>query len=133
MSNPVKGTVTHEIDGETVELMLGMNEWCELEEELGMETTAILRRFQAMADEEKIDMKFFRVLFRGMLSSASPEVTHKDAGRIAATMGLINAFRLLGEVIMASIPSDAEGDDKQPKKQNRATRRKAAATGGATG
>lgn len=133
MSNPVKGTVTHEIDGKTVDLMLSMNEWCELEDELGMKTTDILKRFQMAADAEELDMRFFRSLFRAMLSSALPDITHRDAGRHAAEMGMVEAFELLGKVIMASMPDDAEGGDNRPGKPNRKTRRKALATGGATG
>lgn len=129
MSNPVKGTVSATIDDKAVSLSMGMNEWCELEDELGVDTSDILARFQGMAEAEKIEMRFFRSLFRAMLSSAHPDVTHAEAGKVAARMGMVGAFELLGRVLMASMPEadeTGEGADKQPGKPNRKARRAAA-------
>ncbi len=116
MSNPVKGTVTHEIDGKTITLRLGTNEWCELEEEHGKKTSEILADFAKAVDASILDMRFLRSLFRAAISAEQPEATVANAGELMSEIGLTEAATLIGRTIQAGMPEvpDQPGKPEKP-------------------
>lgn len=111
MSNVIKGTITCEIDGERLELLLATNEWCELEDELGKNTQQILSEFFAMAQIGALNMRLMRSLFRAALSQVKPGISLIQAGEIMSRIGLVEAAPLLGKVILASMPNQDDGGD----------------------
>jgi hypothetical protein len=104
MGNAIRGTVTCEIDGERLELLLATNEWCELEDEFGKTTDEILAEFFKDTEAQKLKMQFLRRLFLAALSSSKPEMTLEEAGTIMTRLGLVEAATLLGRTIVASLP-----------------------------
>jgi len=105
MGNAVKGTVSREIDGQTVEFTLGANEWCELESELGKKTGAILKDLAVVAQTEEVDFHLFRHLFRAALSYSRPDATLRDAGTMMSKLGLEASGLLIAEIVQAGMPS----------------------------
>lgn len=122
MTNSVRGVLTAEIDGKTVELCLAANEWCELEDEFGKTTGDILKDFVAMTEKEDLDMRFIRSMFRAALSYSSPEITHRDAGSIMQRHGIPECATLLGKAIMLSMPED-KGENAGKSKRTAAARK----------
>ncbi|MBY5689342.1 hypothetical protein [Rhizobium leguminosarum] len=114
MTNAVRGIVTAEIDGKTVTLCLSANQWCDLEEEHGKSTRHILGRFEEMAAEEDLDMRFLRSLFRAALSYSQPDVTLEQAGAIMQACGLVEAAKLVGQAAVLSMP-EVKGTAGKPK------------------
>lgn len=108
MSNEIRGTVTCEIGGERLELLLSTNEWCDLEDELGQTTDEILKSFFDMVAAQKLDMRKLRTLFRAALSSAKPGITTAEAGLIMTRIGLVEASKHLANTIVASLPKADE-------------------------
>lgn len=104
MTNTIRGTVSREIDGERYNFRLSANEWCELEDEFGKRTDELLKEFFAMVGAAQLDMRILRSYFRAAMSSDGGSVSHADAGRLMAAMGLTDAAALLGEVIVLSMP-----------------------------
>jgi hypothetical protein len=120
MGNQMRGTVSHEIGGERLELLLATNEWCDLEEELGKTTQEILTEFFAMAAKGDLNMRFMRSLFRAALSQARPSITLEQAGAIMSDIGLVATAPLLGKVILASMPRQEEAPPGKLKAPRRA-------------
>ncbi|MBP1849695.1 hypothetical protein [Rhizobium halophytocola] len=104
MTNQVRGIITREVAGETLSFRISANEWCELEDELGKTTDQLLKDFFEKAQAEQLDMRYLRGYFRAALSGHRPDITDREAGEIMADMGMIDAVKTLGEVIMASVP-----------------------------
>lgn len=104
MTNQIRGVVSEEILGERLNLRLSANEWCELEDEHGKSTDEILKDFSTMVQDGNLRLNMLRSLFRAALSGAKPGITHAEAGDIMAEVGLVDVGRIVGEVIMASLP-----------------------------
>ncbi|RYC10074.1 hypothetical protein [Ciceribacter ferrooxidans] len=125
MTNEIRGIVSKDILGERLDLKLAANEWCELEDEHGKSTDEILTDFFGMVESGKLRIKMLRSLFRASLSSAKPGLTLQGAGDIMAKMDLVEVGRIVGEVIVASLPQQnqeenaAPGKPKPPAKRNR--------------
>lgn len=126
MSNEIRGVISEEILGERLALRLSANEWCELEDEHGKSTDEILKDFGAMVQEGNLRLNMLRSLFRAAMSGAKPGITHAEAGNIMAEVGLVDVGRIVGEVIVASLPQvetastkGALGKRKPPVKQSR--------------
>lgn len=111
MSNEIRGTVTCEIDGERLDLLLSTNEWCNLEDELGKTTDEILKMFFDMVSAQKLEMRLLRTLFRAALSSAKPGITTVEAGLLMTKMGLVEASAQLAKTIVASLPKVEAAED----------------------
>lgn len=104
MTNSVRGVVTREIDGNTHSFRLGTNEWCELEDDLGKSTAAIVRDLEAMAKTNEIDQRLFRSIFRAAMTYGNPEATARDAGDLMQAMGVQEAGMLVVEVVQLGMP-----------------------------
>lgn len=116
MTNKVRGIITATIEGESLNLRISTNEWCELEDEFGQSTTQLLKRFNEMVASEALDMRFLRSFFRASLLGAKPDITHEAAGALMSAHGLIEAAQLTGRVIVASMPEVKEAPPGKPKK-----------------
>ncbi|TDK35198.1 hypothetical protein E2F50_13130 [Rhizobium deserti] len=114
MTNSVRGIITAEIDGERLAFLLSANEWCELEDEFGKTTDVLLKEFGEMAEQEHLDMRIMRSFFRAAVSDAKPGITMREAGRLMQIHGLVESARLIGEVIVASMP-EVKSDAGKPK------------------
>lgn len=124
MTNQVRGVVTREIGGARRELLLSANEWCELEDEFGKPTSALIEEFFSQVQAGELIMRNLRALFRAALSRAIPGITHEAAGLIMAELSLVESATLIGEVIIASMPKADEaagpGKAKAPARKARA-------------
>ncbi|MBB4185824.1 hypothetical protein GGE07_002474 [Sinorhizobium terangae] len=122
MTNNVRGVVTQEIDGKAYGFRLGANEWCELEDDLGKGTSAIVKDIEIMARSNDVDMRLFRSIFRAALSYSEPEATARDAGDLMEKMGMESAGLLVVKIIQAGMPKvEAKGGRGKPQ---RAVRRR---------
>lgn len=125
MTNQIRGVVSEDILGERLELRLSANEWCELEDEHGKTTDEILKDFFGMVQAGNLRLTLLRSLFRAALSLAKPGITHAAAGDIMAEIGLVDVGRIVGQVIVASLPkvepgaAGAPGKRKPPAQRNR--------------
>lgn len=126
MTNQIRGVISEEILGERLALRLSANEWCELEDEHGKSTDEILKDFFGMVQDGNLRLNMLRSLFRAALSMAKPGITHAAAGDIMAEIGLVDAGRIVGDVIVASLPKvepastkGAPGKRKPPAKPRR--------------
>lgn len=125
MTNQIRGVVSEDILGERLALRLSANEWCELEDEHGKTTDEILKEFFGMVQSGNLRLTLLRSLFRASLSMAKPGITHAAAGDIMAEIGLVDVGRIVGEVIVASLPkvepgaAGAPGKRKPPAKRSR--------------
>ncbi len=125
MTNQIRGVVSEDILGERLALRLSANEWCELEDEHGKTTDEILKDFFGMVEAGNLRLTLLRSLFRASLSLAKPGITHAAAGDIMAEVGLVDVGRIVGEVIVASLPkvepgaAGAPGKRRPPAKRSR--------------
>lgn len=125
MTNQIRGVVSEDILGERLALRLSANEWCELEDEHGKTTDEILKEFFGMVQAGNLRLTLLRSLFRASLSLAKPGITHAAAGDIMAEIGLVDVGRIVGEVIVASLPkvepgaAGAPGKRKPPAQRSR--------------
>lgn len=110
MANRQKGAVSFEHEGETYTLRMATNEWCELEEEHGATTDELVKRFEKMAHEQRLDMRYLRSFFRAALAGERDGITLKEAGAIMTGLGLDVAAQKLGEAIQAGLPDEPESD-----------------------
>ncbi|MBP1842010.1 hypothetical protein J2046_000254 [Rhizobium petrolearium] len=112
MTNTVRGIVSHEIDGERLDFCLSANEWCELEDEFGKKTDEILKDFGTMAENEQLDMRLLRSIFRAAVSYSKQNITLQEAGALMRSLGLVESAALIGTVIVASMPEVKAGPGK---------------------
>ncbi|MDX0331725.1 hypothetical protein GOC48_16440 [Sinorhizobium meliloti] len=112
MTNNIRGVVTHEIDGKTLSFRLGANEWCELEDDLGKSTGAIIKDLERVVATEAVDFRMFRSIFRAALSFSVPEVTAKDSGELMSAVGLEEAGLLIAKIVQAGMPEVKGGAGK---------------------
>lgn len=125
MTNQIRGVISEEILGERLNLRLAANEWCELEDEYGKSTDEILKDFFGMVESGKLRIGMLRSMFRASLSGVKPGITSEEAGNIMAEMELAEVGRIVGKVIVASLPEvkpapkEAPGKRKPPAKRSR--------------
>lgn len=122
MTNQIRGVVTREIGGKRLEFALAANEWCELEAEFGRKTSELMAEFFGTVERSELDMRSLRSFFRAALSYSDKTVTHEDAGAMMQDMGLVEAAKLVAEVILASMPKADEaapGKAKAPARKAR--------------
>lgn len=115
MTNPVRGVISHDLADRRLRLRLSVNEWCELEEELGKDCSQIISElFQSIATG-RLNQTFLRALFRAAVSFDQPDITAKAAGDIMADVGMVESAALLGRVVAASMPEpDKKGGTEKP-------------------
>ncbi|MCC2608390.1 hypothetical protein [Neorhizobium petrolearium] len=116
MTNSVRGIVSQEIDGERLEFCLSANEWCELEDEFGKKTDEILKEFGTMAENEQLDMRLLRSIFRAAVSYSKQNITLQEAGVLMRSLGLVESAALIGTVIVASMPEVKASPAGKPKR-----------------
>lgn len=116
MANENRGEVSAVIDGKTLTFRLATNEWCELEDEHGKTTGAIIDDLSAMMMSGKLDMRFIRSLFKAALSGQKPDISDKEAGDLMNRLGLVETGSLIGRVVRASLPDDDDAGEEDGKK-----------------
>lgn len=116
MGNLNRGEVSAQIAGTEYILRIATNEWCYLENELGMPTDEIIADFIGMLSANKLKMGLLRSLFRAALIGRKPELTKDQAGELMSGMGLVEAGGLLAQVIKASMPEESESAPTHPRK-----------------
>lgn len=116
MGNLNRGEVSAQIAGTEYILRIATNEWCYLENELGMPTDEIIADFIGMLSANKLKMGLLRALFRAALIGRKPDITKDQAGDLMSGMGLVEAGGLLAQVIKASMPEENDGTAPRPPK-----------------
>jgi len=103
MSNPLKGEVTFDAQGETYTLAFPINSLIALEERLGCGIVNIGDQLNAGAT-----MGTIRALFWAGLI-ANHNLTEADAGELMDEIGLAEAATLAGQSLSQSMPSAGGG------------------------
>jgi hypothetical protein len=102
MTNPHRGQVSVEIDGETLKLEYTIDALCQLEDRFGISAMDILVRVS-----EQRTLSLTRTLIWGALREHHPTITEKQAGEMMRAEG---GGVLAGKTLEAFISAWPEGD-----------------------
>ena len=109
MGNTLRGQITTEFDGGTINLTLSTNAICELEEAADQPIHLFLERFEP---GRVVRMKDLRLIFWALMLDERPKATLSDAGRLIDGLRGDHT-RIMSDAIVAAFPEeDGDGGDR---------------------
>lgn len=110
MANPLKGEIDLTVGDETFKLALDINQLIEVEEEVGLDLTAILQGLRT------VSLKVDRAILWAALQAHHAPCNLLRSGEIFAGMiadrGLKDAHAAILNLVAAVMPDDKKGGDK---------------------
>ncbi|WP_136441634.1 GTA-gp10 family protein [Pacificoceanicola onchidii] len=118
MSNPIRGKIDFDVDGETYSLQYTANGMCELEDAVGCTAMAFLNKLES-AGEANLSFKDIRLLFWAGLQEHHPNMSVREAGALMTKAGgIAAAMEMTGKAVADSMPKpDASAGKPKGKKK----------------
>lgn len=105
MANPNRGEVALKVGDLEYKLSFSINAICELEDAMDMPVAQIADRLN---DTENIRMSLIRTVVWAALRDHHDDVSVKEAGHIASTVGVPAVMEAIGKAFMLAFP-EAQG------------------------
>lgn len=116
MANPNRGEVALLVGDQEYKLAFSINAICELEDAMDMPVAKIADRLN---DAENIRMSLIRTVVWAALRDHHEDVSAKEAGRIASTVGVPAVMEAIGKAFTLAFP-EAQGKANPQKAAKRA-------------
>jgi hypothetical protein len=117
VANKHKGEIEFEAGGKTYKLSFSANAMCELEDVIGMDIDALIKKFN---DKEPIRLAVMRKIFWQGLLDHQPDMSLDDTKLVLKNLNPPDMARLIGEAVMASMPAVPTDDKKLAEGQGEA-------------
>lgn len=114
MSNKVRGKVALQSGDATYELSFSVNALCSLEDATGLSSQEVFAQLGEQIDNDKLQMRLVRKIFKCALIDAIPDIDEKIAGEIMDKATIKVAVQKLTEAIISAHPEKEGGTENPP-------------------